>query len=73
MALVITRRLRRGTPRSERRIYIGSDIVITLIEVDVNKVKLAIDAPLSVRILRQEAATPALAQEIEKAAGAAPL
>jgi carbon storage regulator len=38
------------------KIHIGSDIVLTVVEVRGNRVRLAIDAPDDVRILRRELA-----------------
>jgi len=45
--LILTRRL-------EERIYIGDDIVITMLDIEGNRVKLGFDAPKSVNILREE-------------------
>lgn len=42
------------TRRSEESIVIGGNIVITILSVEGEKVKLGIDAPRDVQILRQE-------------------
>ena len=42
------------TRRSEQRIVIGDDIVITVLEVKGDTVRLGIDAPRSVRVHREE-------------------
>lgn len=47
MALVLTRRL-------DEKIVIGDGIVITLVRIEGNEVRLGIEAPDSVRVLRKE-------------------
>ncbi|MEJ6950168.1 carbon storage regulator CsrA [Natronospora cellulosivora (SeqCode)] len=42
------------TRKKDEKIMIGEDIVITIVEVDNNKVKLGIDAPKEIEILREE-------------------
>ena len=40
--------------KTSERIHIGNDIVVTIIKTGGNLVKIGIDAPLDVRILRDE-------------------
>ena len=40
--------------KSNESLMIGDDIVVTILEVDGDKVKIGIQAPAQVRILRQE-------------------
>jgi len=42
------------TRRTEERIVVGDDIVITILAIEGDKVKLGIDAPRDVAILRDE-------------------
>lgn len=42
------------TRRTEQRIVIGDDIVITVLEIKGDTVRLGIDAPRSVRVHREE-------------------
>ena len=42
------------TRKQGERINIGQDIVITVVQLDRNRVRIGIDAPDDVRILRQE-------------------
>ncbi len=49
--LVISRKL-------GQRVHIGPDITVTIVEVDRNKVRLGIEAPRSVQVLREELGKP---------------
>ena len=42
------------TRRSNERIFIGDDIVLSILTIEGNRVKLGIDAPKDVSILREE-------------------
>jgi carbon storage regulator len=42
------------TRRSNERIFIGDDIVLSILAIEGNRVKLGIDAPKDVPILREE-------------------
>ncbi len=42
------------TRRSNERIFIGDDIVLSVLAIEGNRVKLGIDAPKDVSILREE-------------------
>lgn len=42
------------TRRSNERIFIGDDIVLSILAIEGNRVKLGIDAPKDVSILREE-------------------
>ncbi len=42
----------------DQRIFVGPDICITLVKVDRGKVRLGIDAPVGLLILREELAPP---------------
>ena len=42
------------TRRSNERIFIGDDIVLSILAIEGNRVKLGIDAPKDVAILREE-------------------
>lgn len=47
------------------RILLGDDVVITVVKVAGNKVRLGIDAPESVKILREEIAEDFNAEDFE--------
>lgn len=40
--------------KKEEQIVIGNDVVITVLDVDGDKVKIGIDAPMNVKVLRRE-------------------
>jgi len=42
------------TRRSNERIFIGDDVVLSILAIEGNRVKLGIDAPKEVSILREE-------------------
>ena len=42
------------TRKTDERIHVGNDIVITVVRVSGNRVSLGIDAPAGVRVLREE-------------------
>lgn len=42
------------TRRSNERIFIGDDVVLSVLSIEGNRVKLGIDAPADVSILREE-------------------
>ncbi|MEE9332506.1 MAG: carbon storage regulator CsrA [Granulosicoccaceae bacterium] len=42
------------TRRSSERIFIGDDVVLSVLAIEGNRVKLGIDAPKDVSILREE-------------------
>lgn len=44
--------------KSQEKILIGDDIVITVVQVKFNQVRLGIDAPRDVNIVRQELVDP---------------
>lgn len=45
------------TRRSNERIFIGEDVVLVVLGIENNRVKLGIEAPSDVTILREEIAT----------------
>jgi carbon storage regulator len=49
--------------KAGERIYIGQDVVVTVTEIDRGKVRLGIDAPNSVPILREEILFPQASPE----------
>jgi len=54
------------TRRSNERIFIGDDIVLSILAIEGNRVKLGIDAPKDVSILREEIRdTPGKTTELE--------
>ncbi len=61
--LVLTRKENQG-------ILIGSDITVTVINIDGDKIRLGIDAPKNVRVIRQEL-TAEIGQENKMAARSA--
>lgn len=61
--LVLTRKQNEG-------ILIGSDILVTVINIDGDKIRLGIDAPKNVRVIRQEL-TAEIGQENRMAAQSA--
>ncbi len=44
------------TRKTEEKIYVGNDIVITIVQVKGDRVRLGIEAPKHVRVLREEVA-----------------
>ncbi len=64
------------TRKAGQQITLGDDIVLTVVKVDRNRVRLGIDAPNSVRILRQEVqidapeSVPAIAETPHPQSGA---
>lgn len=40
--------------KKEEQIVIGDDVVVTIIDLDTDKVKIGIDAPKSVKVFRKE-------------------
>ncbi len=53
--------------KSNESLMIGDDIVVTILEVDGDKVKIGIQAPAQVRILRQELFKAAKKDELQAA------
>ena len=53
--LVLTRKLM-------ERIQIGDNVVVTVLEIRGNKVRIGIDAPTDIRVLRAELSVPSPAQ-----------
>jgi carbon storage regulator len=53
------------TRKRDEKIYIGDDIVITVVEVREGKVRLGIEGPRNVEVMRDELLTLERRQEIE--------
>jgi len=52
--------------KPQERIFIGDDIIVTVLESDCNKVRLGIDAPTHINIVREELVCKAISVEMEK-------
>ena len=52
------------------KVYIGDDVVITVVEIDRGKIRLGIQCPWDVRVYREELLTDGRRAEIEVAATA---
>lgn len=67
--LVINRRVRIDGSLKERRFMIGKDIIVTIKEIDCNKVIIGVQAPSNVRIVREELLALDEVDAIERASG----
>lgn len=54
------------TRRSNERIFIGDDIVLSVLAIEGNRVKLGIDAPKDVSILREEIRETSIELEMDE-------
>lgn len=57
------------TRRSNERIFIGDDVVLVVLGIENNRVKLGIEAPAEISILREEISGERRGQNIDKLAG----
>ena len=46
------------TRRDSERVYLGNDVVLTIVRIGVDKVRIGIEAPSDVRVLRKELILP---------------
>lgn len=63
--LVLTRRL-------SERIFIGENIVLTVVEIDRNRVRIGVEAPRDVAIYRDEIAPPEMQRRKAQGEGVRP-
>lgn len=66
--LCLKRKIRGDGTIDDRRIFIGDDVIITLISVDRNNVLIGISAPSDVLVVREELMSPSQITKVEKAA-----
>ncbi len=59
------------TRKPEEKIYVGNDIVITIVQVKGDRVRLGIEAPKNVRVLREEVANAIQKEQAQPSADAA--
>lgn len=57
------------TRRKQERVFIGDNVIVTVMEIEGNKIRLGISAPRNVRIVREELMTEAEVAEVEAAIG----
>jgi carbon storage regulator len=57
------------TRRSNERIFIGDDVVLVVLGIENNRVKLGIEAPSEISILREEISGERRSQNIDKLSG----
>jgi len=57
------------TRRSNERIFIGDDVVLVVLGIENNRVKLGIEAPAEISILREEISGERRGQNIDKLPG----
>lgn len=66
--LVLKRKIRGDGSVDDRRIFIGDNVIITLISVERNSVLFGISAPGDVTIVREELMSPSQIAKAEQAA-----